>query len=48
MRKNAESLAAVTHTHTQVNLNDIIAKVCNLFNIPKNIRRNLKNCNFYS
>ena len=50
MRKNAESLEAVTHTHThtQVNFNDIIAKVCNLFNIPKNIRRNLKNCNFYS
>ena len=44
MEKIAESLIAVTHTHThtQVFLNNIIARNCKNFSIPEN-RRNLKN-----
>ena len=45
MIKSLETVAGVTHTHTQVFLNNVIASNCKTFYVPINIRRNLKfNC----
>ncbi len=44
MIKSLETVAGVTHTHTQVFLNNIIASNCKTFCVPKIIKNLEYNC----